>query len=630
MMENNSSTEQTVRLLKRVATLSGIVALILSVMIGINYIQIKRVDPLNTHAIIILQEQLKSSPGDKVLQQELRELDLLARKAFFISRWQIRTGGYILLISLLIVIICIKWIEWIQPKIPPRPKQARDRFWEFRQTNQRWIIYTGIFLVLGSLALAFLTYKEIGKTLQEQTDSKELSGRTPGSADQKNPTGDRLNSDPSNSDQPLDELNSSLTISSDSTSVQQPFPVNSILQDTGKSNAIPPGQSYPSRTEILSNSATFRGPDGDGVVSGKNFPVNWNGITGENILWKAQFRLPGYNSPIVWNDRVFLSGASSTKREVYCFDATTGGFLWLTDVSAVPGTPTTVPTVDRETGMAASTLTTDGQRVYAIFATGDLVALDMDGKLVWAKNLGLPKNHYGHASSLIMYRDLVIVQWDQSQGASVKAFNGETGELVWNTPRDVRVSWSSPLLVNTGKRLELILVADPCVAAYHPATGKELWKIDCIFGEIGASAAYANGMLFATNEYAKTVAIRLGDTPQIPWETTDYMSDIPSPVANDKYLFLVTSYGVIVCYDAKTGKEYWIKELENNTYASPVLVDDRVYLMDKTGVMHIFKADKVFTSVSEPVLGEGSVCTPAFAGGKIYIRGDQNLYCIGK
>jgi outer membrane protein assembly factor BamB len=137
-------------------------------------------------------------------------------------------------------------------------------------------------------------------------------------------------------------------------------------------------------------------------------------------------------------------------------------------------------------------------------------------------------------------------------------------------------------------------------------------------------------MVFATNEYAKTVAIKLGSPPQIAWETTDYMSDIPSPVANDNYLFLVTSYGAIVCYDAKTGEEYWVHEVDENTYASPVLVDGKVYQLDKAGVMHIFKADKVFTAVGEPALGEESVCTPAFSNGRIYIRGDQNLYCVGK
>ncbi|MFH1937404.1 MAG: PQQ-binding-like beta-propeller repeat protein [Bacteroidota bacterium] len=589
-MENLTSKEQTIQLLNRIALISGIVAFILCILIIANYIQVKRVDPLNTPAMTVLLERLKSNPGDEALRNEIRELDLLSRKAFFTSQWQIRTGGYILLICVLIVVICMKWIELIRPKIPPFPEPVKDSFWEQRKINQRWIIYTGIFLVAGSLILAFLTYSEIGKTLQDQSTALQM---------------------------PTDSVET----------VRSEFGQSDNLI-AASANPVPV-QPFPSRQEVLDNSLTFRGPDGNGVVFSKNFPVSWNGKTGSNIKWKAQIPLPGHNSPIVWKEKVFLSGANAGKREVYCFDATTGKILWQKDVSAIKGTPSTVPKVDRETGLAAPTMTTDGQRVYAIFATGDLVALDMEGKLVWSKNLGLPKNHYGHSSSLIMYRNLLIVQYDQSQGASVKAFAGASGELVWNTPRDVRVSWASPILVNTGQHMELILSADPYVASYDPATGKERWRLNCIYGEVGPSVAYADRYLFATNEYAKLVAIKLGDPPQVAWELSDYLSDIPSPVANDKVLFLVTSYGVIVCYDAKTGEEYWIKELDNNTYASPVLVEDKVYQMDKTGIMHIFRADKVYSQVGEPPLGEGSVCTPAFSGGKIFIRGDKHLFCIG-
>ena len=615
-MENQTSKEQTTQVLRRVALISGIVAFILCILLIANYIQVKRVDPLNTPVMAVMLQNLKSNPADDALRNEIRELDLLSRKAFFTSQWQIRTGGYILLICVLIIIICMKWIELIRPKIPPPPEPEKDRFWEHRKTNQRWIIYTGIFLVAGSLILAFLTYNEIGKTISDRALVVQAEIDT---ATQTKP------------EQPPPEVSQPIVVET----IQENQSGSVIATTTEKPEATEPvkptpSKTFPSRNEILNNSLTFRGPDGNGVVTGSNYPVEWNGMTGSNIKWKTPVPLAGFNSPVVWKDKVFLSGASNTKREIYCFDATSGKMLWQTDVSTVPGTPSDVPKVDRETGLAAPTLTTDGQRVYAIFATGDLVALDMKGELVWAKNLGMPKNHYGHSSSLIMYRNLLIVQWDQSKGASVKAYAGETGELVWNTPRDVRVSWASPVLVNTGNKSELILAADPYVASYDPATGKELWRVKCIYGEVGPSVAYANGYVFATNEYAKLAAIKLGNPPEVAWELNDYLSDIPSPVANDKYLFLVASYGVIVCYDAQTGEEYWVNELDNNTYASPMLVNDLVYQLDKAGIMHIFKAENVFTSVGNPILGEGSVCTPAFANRRIYIRGDENLYCIGK
>jgi outer membrane protein assembly factor BamB len=124
--------------------------------------------------------------------------------------------------------------------------------------------------------------------------------------------------------------------------------------------------------------------------------------------------------------------------------------------------------------------------------------------------------------------------------------------------------------------------------------------------------------------------VQVSPTPKLLWESDEYLSDIPSPVATAKYLFLPTSYGTMVCYDAKNGEKYWEHDFETPTYASPVVADGNVFQMDKKGVMHVFKADKTYTSVAENVLGEGSSCTPAFVSGKIIIRGDKNLYCIGK
>jgi outer membrane protein assembly factor BamB len=114
------------------------------------------------------------------------------------------------------------------------------------------------------------------------------------------------------------------------------------------------------------------------------------------------------------------------------------------------------------------------------------------------------------------------------------------------------------------------------------------------------------------------------------WEDSDFLSDIPSPLATGKYLFLATSYGAVVCYDAKNGTKYWEQELGTATFASPILAEGKVFLLDKKGIMHIFKADQNYSVVSESPLGEGSSCTPAFANGMIIIRGDKNLYCIGK
>jgi len=168
------------------------------------------------------------------------------------------------------------------------------------------------------------------------------------------------------------------------------------------------------------------------------------------------------------------------------------------------------------------------------------------------------------------------------------------------------------------------------VAGYNPENGKELWQLQCISGEVGPSLAYANGIVFSVSDYSQLSAIKLGNQPTILWSSDEFLSDIPSPVATDKYLFLATSYGALVCYNVLTGEKYWEHDFSSNFYSSPMLVGDKVYLLDKKGVMHIFSADKEYKVIGEPALGEGSVCTPAFTDGRIYLRGFDNLYCIGK
>jgi len=598
-MEYFKPSAKTIGLLQRVAITAGLFAFIICMLILVNYYQLNRADPLNSPALKVLVEKSKSNPDDEQVKLEIRELDLLARKAFFTNRWQIKTGGYLLIFSVLIIVICLKTIELFRAKIPEVPGAKQDSFWDDRLLNRKWITYSGSFLVMASLFFAYLSHNQLGN---------EITRATSGGSVQNSP---ELQSGGAN---PVTQSTHAV-VPGDTLNKGKPFIK---------------GEEYPTQQEINSNFPGFRGPMGNGVAFQKNIPISWDGKKGKNIRWKTAVPLPGNNSPVVWNGKVFLTGANESKREVCCFDGSTGKILWTTLVEKIAGSTAQVPKVTKETGLSAPTCTTDGRRVYAIFANGDLVALDMDGKKIWAKNLGLPKNHYGHSSSLIFYHDLLIVQFDQSGDAAVIAFKGKTGERAWETSRDVKISWSSPILVNTGKRAELILVAEPFMVSYNPATGKELWRMDCISGEVGPSAAYADGVAFSVNEYSKLAAIQVGDSPKLLWQSDEYMSDIPSPVANGNYLFLATSYGTMVCYDAKTGTKYWEKDFGTPTFASPMLADGKVYALDKKGVMHIFKPDKAYSSISEPVLGEGSVCTPAFADGVIFIRGDKNLYCIGK
>jgi len=200
------------------------------------------------------------------------------------------------------------------------------------------------------------------------------------------------------------------------------------IGDEGSSVALSqdPSKNWPS----------FRGPEGNGVSAYTNVPSRWDGKTGEGILWKTKVPLPGHSSPVIWGNRIFLSGGNPNELAVFCFDADSGKLLWRGDVTRAPMKEDEEPLEPMEaTGWAAPSAVTDGKHVYAMFVTGDVGCFDFNGKKIWQKNLGIPENHYGHASSLAIYKNLVLIQYDQGiadDGMSAMiALDGFTGEIAW-------------------------------------------------------------------------------------------------------------------------------------------------------------------------------------------------------
>ena len=559
-----------------------------------NYLQLKKADPVNMTVITGLVEKLYENPADSVLRTEIRTLDLLSRKAYFTSIWQVKTGGYFLLAAVALMVISFQVIEYRKKINPVISTDPIDEIFEQRQKARNWIVIGGSLFLVVAVVFGVLSSNELaGKFIT-------LSG------------GQIV--------EPTEE----------SQSVTQDVAVSTqaAVAEVTPSSVVTEGAVIPAAPVTVSsdNYPNFRGEGGRGVVSKKDIPVSWDGATGNNILWKTEIPLQGNNSPIVWGDKVFLAGSDGKKQEVYGIDRNSGKILWTAVVGS--GTKTVAPSA--ETGYSASTAVTDGIGVYVIFPTGDIAAIDLNGKKIWERDLGLPDNHYGHASSLMLYNGNIILQLDQKTSPRIMALSTKTGSTVWSTDRPVKLSWTSPIVVNTGSRDEVMTVCEPYVISYNPTTGKELWRIECISGEVGASLAYANGIVFSVNEYSNLCAIKLGAQPSILWQNNELLSDIPSPVATDKYLFMTTSYGVMVCYDAVTGEKQWEHDFGKPVYSSPILVGNNIYVSDMTGIMHIFAADKEYKQVGEPKLGEGTVTTAAFTNGRIYIRGEKNLYCIGK
>jgi len=399
------------------------------------------------------------------------------------------------------------------------------------------------------------------------------------------------------------------------------------------------GPAFASAEEMRRQWPRFRGPGGAGISAYTNVPTRWNGKTGEGILWESRVPLPGRNSPVVWKDRVFLSGADPNGRQVYCFDAAEGKLLWTGDVPTVPLPPGGELKLMEDTGYAPSTVATDGRRVYAIFPTGDVAAFDFQGRRLWHKNLGLPDNSYGYASSLETYQKLVLVQFDQGDGKDGNsrfiALDGTSGQVAWEAKRDTANSWTSPIVVDVAGQPQLITVAKPFVISYNPANGAELWRANCVGGDVAPSPICAGGMVFAIEPYSQMVAVRADGTgdvtkTHVAWHMEDSGPDICSPVSDGKYVYTLESGGLLLCINVADGKKLYEMDVKEEARASPSIVGDKLYLLDMKGVMHIAQIGPEYKEIARCELGEECFASPAFADGRIYLRGTDKLYCIGK
>lgn len=548
------------------AIIGGAFSVIVLTLFFVNYVHSSLVLPKWEEQLEALKVEIRSKPDDEQLLPRIREFDLQIRRSRIRRLEFSRRGRYLLCGSVAILLIGVKWASTLKKKVPA-PELGSDKLdKQVRSASRaRWAI-TGALVGLGTLAL---------------------------------------------------------------------FLVASPRIDFGAAGAVV--TSYPSTEDIARNWPCFRGPGGLGISAYTNVPTKWDGAKGEAILWKREVPLPGHNSPVVWDDRVFLSGGDPNGLQVYCFDGSSGGLLWTGDVDRVPK-PNEEPFEAGEyTGFAAPTVATDGRRVCAIFATGDVGCFDFDGRKLWTRNLGTPDSAYGYASSLAMYRNLLLVQYDQGTEEDEKskliALNTFSGDVVWETKRPVGSSWTSPIVARVGSQDQIITCGLPWVIAYDPANGAEIWRAECLAGDLAPSPICADGKIFVIEPYTMLVAIRAdgrGDVTKthIAWTNEDGGPDICSPVSNGELIFLLETGGFLTSRKVADGAKLWEHDLLTDFLASPSLVGDRLYLLSQEGVMFIIDAGTEYKELGRCELGEDCHASPAFADGRIYIRGLKNLYCV--
>ncbi|HPF51377.1 MAG TPA: PQQ-binding-like beta-propeller repeat protein [Draconibacterium sp.] len=623
-MTNNDK----LKISQNIALIAGIFCTAVALLLLLNFWQVSKTDPIESKALEALVQRLKQEPNNEELKEEIRNFDLLARKAYFNSEWQVKTGAYLLLVGAVVLAFALRVYYSAKSKIEEPDKKLENEIASRILAQKGIVIVGGVVMVLAVLA-SFATVNHLNdydsttliadnETNQPDENIEVIEvGKTPVSASGQDQSEEMVSEEPaSESMQQVSE--NAKAEEPETTPIEEKAPAQTAAASSGLN-----------LTSIKENSNSLRGPFSQGASYAKNIPTEWDGAAGTNVLWKVAVPKMGFNSPIIWGDKIFVAGADATAREVYCFDRNTGKLLWTGVASNIPGSPASPPKVSPDTGLSAPTMTTDGKAVYAIFATGDVIAFDMNGKRLWARNLGVPNNHYGHSSSLITWGGKLYVQYDTNSGGRLLALNNNTGETVWDKQRDAKISWASPVLAEINGKYQVLLTADPIVAGYDAESGDELWQVECMMGEVGPSVAYSDGLVYAANEYARLAAID-PKTASIVWENDEYLPEASSPLAYNGLLVICTSYGVIACYNDKTGEMYWEDDVGTTLYSSPVTADGKLFIMDNDGVMHVYEMNKELKKISENELGEHSGPTPAFADGRIYIRGDKNLFCIGK
>lgn len=586
------------KLYRNIAIVTAVFMLAMTAMLGVSYYQMQQVSPLESGVMETLKELNEANGDNEALQQQIRQLDLLSRKAYFVQEGQLKMGTYIALGMACILLLCLNLYYKETKNLPEKDLDPIDE-WMNKSRARNYLLWAAVIATLVAAAITLLQHVDIKKLMEKSADTEEVQTEVQG-------TDVEAGQEPQDdSEAPTDSL------ASDSTLVE--------TADTALVDDMP---------ELKIASKAFRGNNSSASSSARGLATTWNLSNKKNILWQSSIPKHGYNSPVITGRNVFITGADNSARELYCYDVWTGELKWTVKADKIAGSPSTMPKVNADTGLAASTAATNGEQVCAIFATGDIICANMDGNRLWAKNLGLPDNHYGYASSLLMYGNEVIVQYQNNNEAKVLALNAKTGSQIWSKTSKDKIAWSSPMIATLGGKPALVVMGNPSIAAYNPSNGSELWRVECMSGEVGSSPASAGGVVFGASEYAKCIAID-GATGETLWEASDYLPECSSLAATKDLVFCATSYGMVCAYDAKTGEVKKEHDLTTPFYSSPVVADGKVFLFSNSGKAYIFSAS-TFDLVTSFETGEKTFATPAFTDGMMIVRTDKSIYCVKK
>ena len=420
------------------------------------------------------------------------------------------------------------------------------------------------------------------------------------------------------------------------------------------------------------NWPTWRGPLVTGEVVNGNPPVIWSET--KNIRWKIPVEGKGLSTPVIWGNQIFITSAkeinkSATKEKIDAQKESRPTWMKVARMSKTTEKlqQFNVMSINRKDGKilwqktvqedfphegihidntwASGSCVTDGKYLVAFFGSNGLFCLDLEGNLLWEKDLGKMKstNTFGEGSSPALYKDFLIVNWDHEEQSFIEVFEVKSGKSVWKKERDEITSWATPVVIEVNGKPQVIICATGCSRGYNLTDGSIIWELSGQTTNVIPTPVYAKGIIYLMSGYRGNTlqAVKLdgatGDlqgTDAVVWSLEKNTSYVPSSLLyKNKLFFMKGNKAQLTCADALTGEVYYTKQKLDGmkgVYASPVGVADRVYITGRNGMVYVIKSGNVFEMLAKNELEDGFDASPAVVGNELFLRGLKYLYCIAE
>ena len=392
----------------------------------------------------------------------------------------------------------------------------------------------------------------------------------------------------------------------------------------------------------------WRGPLGTGVTNETRLPTRWDAES--HVQWKTALPERGNSTPAIWGKRVFVTQARGAQRLVICLDRADGKVLW------EKGTTYSGPEAFHPTNTpCAASPATDGEVVVANFGSAGVFAFDFEGRILWQADLGTVTHQWGYAASPVLDGDRCFVHFGPGKNNLIAAFDKRSGKKLWqvNVPLEhpnERAdgfagkqgeigSWSTPILVRTEKRTELIVSLPGRLTAFDPEAGKELWRCGGLNPLLYTSAMAGDGLVVGSGGYGgSTVAVRPGGsgdvTQQRLWHKLRDKQRIGSGVITKGHLYILNTPGTAQCVDLATGDTVWEQRLSgvgarSESWSSMILAGDLIYVNNQAGDVFILKAAPKFELIATNSISDGIMnASIAVSDGELFLRTEKHLWCI--